>query len=298
MQTSSKNAIALLITLFFLMAITVSLGLGLKYLNTAKADISKENFLLQTNVILDDVLTFLEKSPELELIKNDKSGEAYDIFLAQSEFIPFEAAGVKLAISIKSARTKINLNQLLNAKADDNTTQYKLLEHFKTFLGAYNVNPIYVELLKDSVSKYDINYYPATDILDAKPDIYREYIASYEHLDEISEHYKNTYYENSLEQLELKDLFYVASPSKNYCIDSFYISNWAKHLLEGVEIEAAEDFIVDTNTSRFSDLYCKDEKERRVVEVELEVMQGSNTADIKFEYNIEKSKGYNFSYEI
>lgn len=298
MKRSCKNAIALLITLFFLMAITVSLGLGFKYLNNAKSDMSKENFLLQTNVILDDVLAFLENSPELKLIKQDKSGEAYDIFLAQSEFIPFEAAGVKLAISIKSARRKINLNQLLELKAQAGQPEPKLLQQFRVFLSGYNVNPVYVNLLKDSASKYDINYYPTTDILDAKPDTYREYIASYEHLQEINEHYKNTYYENSLEQIDFKDLFYIANPSKDYCLDSYYVSDWTKHMLEGVKVDAAENFIVDTNASFFSDLYCKDQKSRRVVEVDLEVIQGENSANINFEYNIEQSKGYNFSYEI
>jgi len=298
MRRCSKNAIALLITLFFLMAITISLGLGLKYINNARTDISKENFLLQTNVILDDVLTFLKNSPELKLIKNDKSGEAYDIFLAQSEFIPFEAAGVKLAISIKSARRKINLNKLLELNAQIGQPEPKLLEQFRTFLSGYNVNPIYVELLKDSVSKYNINYYPTTDILDAKPDIYRQYVTSYDHLKEINEHYTNTYYENSLDQIDFEDLFYIANPSRAYCIDSYYVSSWAKHFLEGVDIDATDDFVVDANASEFSALYCKDQNSRRVVEVELEVLQGANTANINFEYNIEQSKGYNFSYEI
>ncbi len=298
MKRCSKNAIALLITLFFLMAITISLGLGLKYLNDAKTDISKENFLLQTNVILDDVLTFLEKSPELKLIKQDKSGEAYDIFLAQSEFIPFEAAGVRLAISIKSARRKINLNQLLELKVEEGKAEPKLLQQFRTFLSGYNVNPIYINLLKDSVSKYDINYYPTTDILDAKPDTFRDYIASFDHLKEVNQHYKNTYYENSLDQIDFKELFYIANPAKDYCLDSYYVSDWTKHMLEGVEVDAADDFIVDVNASGFSDLYCKDQKSRRVVEVDLEVFQGKNSANINFEYDIEQSKGYNFSYEI
>jgi len=297
----SKKGIALLVTLFFLMAIIISIGVGLKYVNSAKSSIKDENFLLQTNVILDDVLTFLKESPELEMIVKDETGDALDIFLAQSEFIPFELSDIKVALSIKSARRKINLNELLDSNGTNGQDSMQM-QHFKSFLSSYNVNPSYIDMLRDSVSKYDINYYPSTDILDAKPDTFRDYISSYKHLQEINDFYTNSYYENSLSVIDFKDLFYFGrenKQTKEYCIDSYYISSWAKHMLEGVNIDEAENIVVDVNASTFKDLYCKANDEKRyVLDIELEIIRDEKTANISFEYDIKQTKGYNFSYEI
>ncbi|MCW8838393.1 MAG: hypothetical protein OQK11_06805 [Thiovulaceae bacterium] len=301
MRINSKNGIALLITLFFIMAITISIGIGFKYVNEAKSSIKDENFLLQTNIIIDDVLILLKDSKELQLIKDDTTGEIFDIFLAQSEFIPFEVSDIKVAISIKSARRKINLKNLLDLNTTgQNNVEDPLIQQFKSFLTSYNVNLSYFDMLKDAVSKN--NDYPITDFIDAKPDIFREYISSYGHLNEINEHYKNTYYENSLVKIDFKDLFYVGrenNTSNSYCIDSYYITNTAKVMLEGVNVDEAENFVVDTNKSAFDYLYCSvNDDKRYVIDVELEIIQGQKTANISFEYDIKQTKGYNFSYEI
>ncbi|QFR48372.1 hypothetical protein FJR48_00975 [Sulfurimonas lithotrophica] len=306
-----KKGIALLITLFFIMAITISIGIGFKYVNEAKATIKDENFLLQTNIIIDDVLTFLKNSQELKLIKDDDSGEAFDIFLAQSEFIPFEIEDIKVVISIKSARRKVNLNDLLELEVVDNQEEPKQLQQFKSFLSGYNVNLSYVDMLRDSVSKYDINYAPSTGILEAKPDIFRDYIASYEHLDEINEYYKNTYYENYLSAINFKDIFYVGktgskdnnTTQSDYCIDNLYMTAWTRHMLEGITLEAAQEYIPeDANDSNLSEIQgfklCDSTESRMFLDVGLEIIQGKKTANISFEYDIKQTKGYNFSYEI
>jgi hypothetical protein len=284
-----RNAIALLVTLFFLMAITVSIGIGLKYINGAKSTIEDENFLLQTNVILEDVLTYLKNSQELQMIKKDDTGDAFDIFLAQSEFIPLEVSGIKVGISIHSARRKINLNDLI--KSNDQVQ----IDRFRSFLSSYNVNPAYIDILKDATSKDNNNL--ISGFIDENPQIFREYISSYEHLDVINEFYTNTYYDNSLSSIDFKDLFYI-SEAKSYCIDQNYATEWTKHMLEGIALEDAEDFLVDVNQSNFSSMYCTSNDNRYIIDVNLEIIQGSKTANISFEYNINRAKGYNFSYEI
>jgi hypothetical protein len=305
MRLMYKNAIALLITLFFLMAITISIGVGFKHVNEAKSSIRDENFLLQTNIILDDVLTFLKDSPELKFITEDETGTAFDIFLSQSEFIPFDISDIKIGISIKSARRKINLNDLLKLSASDTQEEPRQLELLKSFLSGYNVNLIYVDILKDSVSKYKLDYFPTTDILDAKPDIFRDYIASHEHLQEINEYYKNSYYENSLSKIDFENLFYIKkidTNSSSYCIDSMYMSAWTRHMLTGMSIEEAQDYEPEysddsqaTNINGYK--LCKN-NERQYLDVELDIIHGEKTANIKFEYDILNAKGYNFIYEI
>jgi hypothetical protein len=285
----SRSAIALLITLFFLMAITISIGVGLKYINTAKGSISDENFLLQTSVIIDDVLTFLKESPELKMVK--ENDELFDVFLMQSEFIPLDIAGLKVGVSIKSARSKVNINTMLK---DANLT-----EHFRTYISGYNINPAYVDMLEDSVSTLkDLEYYQKTSFLNEKPEIFREHIASYAHLQEINEFYKKTYFDNALANIDFKDLFYVQRTNTSYCIDSYYVTDSTKEMLEGINKDDAQNFVVDMNTSLFKDYYCSDDKNRKFLDINIEIIQNEKTANISFEYDIQQAKGYNFSYEI
>jgi hypothetical protein len=298
-----KKGIALLITLFFLMAITISIGVGFKHVNEAKSSIRGENFLLQTSIVLDDVLTFLKDSPELEMIKKDKSGTAFDVFLSQSEFIPFELSGMKVGISIKSARSKINLNNLLDEKQKQDGQDTQKMAMFKSFLSQNNVNLSYVGMLQDSVSKHDINYNPATGILDAKPGIFRDYITSIKHLQEINEYYKNTYYENSLSKIDFTELFYFDKSDQKYCIDYFYMTAMTKSMIFNMSLEDAKNYELNfmDEQKQQEDIYgfklCKKE-DRQFINVQLEIIQGEKTANISFEYDIQQAKGYNFSYEI
>ncbi len=287
---ANKKGIALLITLFFLMAITISIGIGFKYVNEAKSSIKDENFLLQSNIILDDVLTLLENTPELKMIQ--QNDEMFDMFLAQSEMIPFEASGVKVLISIKSARTKVNLNNLLRSSDSQ-------LERFREFLNSYNVNTSYIDILKDSVNQNDP---PISKIADEKPDMFRDHIASYKQLKEINEFYTNNYYDNSLSQIDFKELFYYGdnnATNKSYCIDNYYMTPWVRHMVSGISLEDAEEFFAEgSDATDINGFKLCSGKDRMYLDVDLEIIKDDNKANISFEYDIKQTKGYNFSYEI
>lgn len=286
MKTVSKKGIALLMTLFFLMAITVSIGIGFKYLNEAKASIKDENFLLQTNIILDDVLNLLQT----QLKDMTKDDEVFDIFLAQSEFIPIEIEDIKALISIKSARRKVNINNLLTASGQQ-------MDRFREFLISYNVNLNYVDMLKDCAG---INNPPISAIIDEKPNMFREYISSYKQLEEINEFYTNIYYDNSLSKIDFNDLFYFENNNSATCIDHMHMTAWSRHMVEEISIEDIDDDFVpiDSNESKINGFELCKSSNRRYLDVNLDISQGKNRAKIAFEYDIDGEKGYNFSYEI
>ena len=282
------------------MAITISIGVGLKQVNNAKSSIKDENFLLQTNIIVDDVLTLLEKMPEMELLQKDESGDALEIFLSQSEFIPFEASGIQVGISIKSARSKVSINHLLSLQASGTAEEPLALQTFKSFLAQYNVGSSYFDMLLDSVSEHNITYNALSDIIDAKPDIYRDNITSIQHLEEINNYYRDSNYDNALASIDFEDLFYFGDQNtSNYCIDNNHMSPWTRHMLQEMSVQEAEDYYPESNAIIILGFnICKDAKNKKFLEVELEIIQDEKTANIRFEYNIKQTKGYNFSYEI
>ena len=90
MMHSKHGAIALMITLFFIIAISVSLGIALKQVKGVSTEVSKEKFAMQSSIIIDDVLELLKKSPELQAI--DSQGALF-AFLSQSSFIHWRVVG-------------------------------------------------------------------------------------------------------------------------------------------------------------------------------------------------------------
>ena len=121
----NKRAIALLITVFFIMLITMSVGVGLKYINSGSKSMQSEQFTLQSSMIINDVLQLLQTSEELSQID---SSDGLAMFLAESSFIPFESNGVSVVIQISSARAKINPNTLSTKPRLDAFKNYLMLK--------------------------------------------------------------------------------------------------------------------------------------------------------------------------
>ncbi len=301
MYNRSKKGIALLITLFFIMAITISIGVGLKQLKDASKSIEGENFLLQSNMILDDVLRILKNDKNLQEIAKDESGEAFSIFLSQASFIPFESSGIKVIMELKSARSKFNINAI-------NTQNIFFL---KQYVGRYMVSGDYIDILQDFThgngnNQEQISY--NSDIFYTKPELFRAYIVSKKHLDEINEFYTMTYHDNSLKNIQFKNIFYYSNDA-DYKIDLNHATPdvWemmlgcdklrAKELSSGV-YEKLDDIVLNNDEKSIVSTKFKTSFFEPYLDVSVEIIQNSQSAKISFEYNMKTKKGYNFVYEI
>jgi len=295
---SFKPAIALLLTVFFVMLITLSLGIGLKYVNDSRANVNRENFMLQSSIVLDDFLKILKNSPDLKQVKDPLS---MGVFLAQSSFIPFESQGLKILIEISSARSKINPN-VLKKEARMNA--------FKDFLLSRLVNIEYADVLGDVVGVFKDETQYHTDIFIQNPYLFRGYVASDEHLKEIGEIYKQKFRDNSLDNIDLQKLFYTSSDT-NATVDLNYATPLTWQLLIGCD----EDRAIELNLNGAgaylaqTDIYLSTtEKEMLkrfqtklympIVDVKISINKKDANALIRFEYNIQTNKGSNFVFKI
>ncbi|QOY53914.1 hypothetical protein HUE87_08400 [Candidatus Sulfurimonas marisnigri] len=306
-MSTCRKAIALITTLFFIMAITVSIGVGLKYVNEASIEVNSENFMIQTSVIIDDVLTMLKNSKELESIVGEKSQEALFTFLSQSSFIPFESSGLKINLEFSSARSRFNPNTL----ADGNSTQVDSprVQALREYMSENMVDNIYVDILLDSMSgvKEDFSY--NTEIFNEKPYLFRDYIASSKHLDELNSFYMQAIQENSLKNINFENLFYFSS-DRSTIIDLNYATADVWELMLGCTKERAKTIAVDRGYwNKIEDIDLQeDEKEmlerfnpsyfEPYIDVRVEILQNNKRANIRFEYNIKTKKGSNFNYDI
>jgi len=291
-----RSAIALLITLMFIMAITVSIGVGLKYVNDASKEIEGENFMLQSSVIVEDVLSILKNHPDLQEIKDQ---EALFTFLAQTSYIPFESSGVRVLLKFSSARAKFNINTL-NAQ---NRSSFDL------YLSNKMINIVYTDILLDSIGgiKEDFSY--NTQIFNDKPFLFRDYIASQEHLDEINTYFMQNYHENINNNIDFENLLYF-SDDKNTSIDANHATKEVWQLLLGTDELRGEELMLNAgaytdkeslNLSPEEDLSFSKFKVgffEPFIDVKVKIMQNDKTSNIRFEYDILNKKGSNFSYDI
>ncbi|MBT5935862.1 hypothetical protein [Sulfurimonas sp.] len=295
----SKNAIALLITVMFVIVITVAIGFGLKQVNSAAKIIKDENFMYQSSVIVEDVLNILKNSADIARAADSNSSDELFILLSSASFIPFESSGVEIILKLHSARAKFNPAQL-----DANTSQA-----FVNYLTNNMINSQYLDILLDNVSgiKEDNSYNSA--IFEENPYLFRDYIASAKHLQIINDFYSQEYNDNSLEKINLKNLFYFTQ-DKNISIDLNYATTEVWELLLGTTKERAEFLSINAGTYTDDDSLNLDTNELEKLHkfktsffepfllVEIEIRQNNSISNIQFEYDIKNKKGSNFVYEI
>jgi hypothetical protein len=286
------------------MAISVSIGIGLKYVNDASAEVENENFLFQSRVVTDDIINLLKNSQEIEALAKDDSVEGLFIFLSQSSFIPFEIADLKISIEISSARAKFNPNTLSDG---NNTIEVKKVDALKEYISRYRINHTYVDILLDNMNPGNTSY--NSRIFDENPYLFREYIASDTHLEDINDFYTQTYYDNNLKNIDLEKLFYV-SPDRHTRIDLNYATPEVWEMILGVDRPRAEQLSLGGGSYFDLESLALDEDEIKSLsrfevsyfepslDIRLHISKDDKNADIRFEYDIKNKKGLNFSYAI
>ncbi len=306
MQLKQKNAIALLITLLFIIAITASIGIGLKQVNKASKEIEKEKFMIQANVTIEDVLKILQNSPELDMIVEEKSAISLFTFLSQTSFLPFESSGAQIILEINSARSKFNPNLILESNS---TINEPINQSLREYLSNNNINLALVDIMIDVMGgiKEDLVY--NSDIFYEKPELYRDRLASKEHFREIQDFYESSYHENSLKNINFNNLF-LYSNTKDMKIDLNYATAEVWELILGIDKLRAQEILQGAIPyEKLEDLGLQDDEKEKLnrfktsffepyLDIKIEVIQDDKIAKIRFEYDLVNKKGTNFSYDI
>jgi hypothetical protein len=298
----TRGAIALMITLFFIMALSITIGLGLKYVKEGAQTVNEQSFMIQTRSVLDDFLTMLKTSPQ---IKEINSADTLSVFLSEAGFIPLSNNDITVIIKIHSARDKLN-PKILN-------TQVKR-DAFLSFLSANGVNTEYLNILDDMMGgiKEDGSY--KTDIFSQRPYLFRDYIASDAELDIASRFYEKNFHEDSIKKITPHKLFYTGSEnnSTRYKMDLNHIEPVCWEVILGCDKSRAE--MLSNNAGFYNnanDLHLSEDENLSLarfhqnisyyepyIGIEITIMKENEKAVISFEYNLESKKGSNFVFEV
>jgi len=302
---SHKNAIALLITVMFVIVISVAIGLGLKQINNASKSVQEEKFSYQISLLLEDVLHMLQNSNDLKQIADtNNSIDDFSLFLMQTQMIPFSTKGIDVLIKVQSARRTFNVSDMNDSRRADYLVEY---------LNKYGINSDYVTMLFDIISgiKEDGNY--NTTLFEQYPSLFRSYLASYQHLEVLNRFYEKEMNDNSLKNVDFTQLFYCKGRDTNathYKIDLNYATPEVWEMMLGCSQEKAKLLAEhDDLYEKKADLHLEPQELSRLqaykysffepyLDVEVRFLHNESEAKISFEYDIREKKGYNFVYEI
>ena len=302
LHRSSRRGIALLITLMFVMVISVAIGYNLMQVKNASHIVQKEKILYQNSMILEDVLKILKNSQELQSVLDDNTSENLYLFLSSSKLIPLELPSMHVDISITSARAKLNINAL--SKKNE--------PYFREFFANMMIRNSYIDILKDCMSKFqaknEYNNYNSV-IFDENPYLFRKYIASKRELDIINNFYLKEYNDENIKAVDFSKLFRF-SADENEKVDLNYASPEVLMLILGTTKERADAiYALPKPFSSLNELQLNDNEKRTLskfntsffepyVHITIEIQKAKANSTISFDYDIKEKKGSNFVVDI
>ncbi len=296
---TSRNAIALLITVMFVAVISIAIGYALKQINKATKYVEKENMMYQNFIFVDDILNLLNSTTELQNIVKNAAPEDLFNFLNSSGLITFEYEGVRLVVHITSARSTFNINSLTKAQ------ESYLYEYFSR----YNVRGEYIDILKDSISGIKEDNYYHTSLFDEQPELFRNYIASTKHLKKLNDFYKKEYRDDTIDAVNFDQLFSF-SQDTNASVDLNYATPEVWELITGMSRSQAELLSSGENLYKsLEDLSLTENQLQKLQNfhysffepyllIKMDIIKDNFISHISFEYDIKLKRGYNFVYEI
>ena len=286
-----RKAIALLVTLFFIIAITVSVGISLTQLQKGSLQLQEGRFLTQSSAVMEDVLTLLQNSSEIFKIEDAVS---FNIFLMSASLIPFEAGDLRVKIAMRSARDKLNINTLTGSE--------ELQDALKKYLMRYNIQDIsyLVDILLDCMGgKQDIY---RTEIFDEIPWMYRDRIVNYVHLQQLLDFYVKMRHDNSVHSVPWQEI--MSFDRKNTEIDANYARAEVWRLMLQMLVEGGL-----TEYESEADLGLSAEELQQlapfglayylpIIYVDVMIEENDKKARIVIKYDIASKKAQEFNYDI
>ena len=292
-------AIALLITLFFVISITAAVGVSMIQLRLSAEQVREGKCLIQSSMILDDLLKLLKNSPILEKIED---ADGMRNFLENTSIIPVVLENLNVKINIHSAMGRFNINTLSSSKPFQEALSVYMLE--------YDIGDVeyFQDLLIDSMSGKQPQY--RTDIFDTMPWLYRERIVSMTHLEQIIDYYVMTRHDDSVRKIHWDELVRFGAHADQK-IDANYITPQMWRLLlpelrEDISTDLASKDIVYYGSG---DLGLSDEDIEHLkkfnlsyyvprIEVEVDVSRNDQNVHVAFGYDLKTKKGGNFDYGL
>jgi len=294
-----RSGVALLITLFFIIAITAAVGVSLMNIQKSAKALHEARFLLQSGAVIEDVLALMSEADKLGSVSD---ADTLELFLLTAGFIPLELKELLVKIEITSTMGRININTLAETPA--------FQEAMRVYLARFNVQDAYYmnDLLVDCMGGYKDVY--KTNIFDELPELYRDRIVSKRHFNKILDFYIRERHDHSVKKIPW-DALIRFDDSNATALDANYIEPalWQLFLPQIQEEQAVALADNDVLFSSLQDLDITTEERQSLspfhigfftptVHLDIEIMENNSTAHVAFDYDMSTKKGKHFEFGI
>ena len=301
-----RSGVALLITLVIVILMTMVIGWSMHTLNGAKDTVEKERMIIQSALMVEDVLTMLKTSPEINAVVDENTSAALYGLLSSASMLPFESQGYRVLISLKSARGKLNINTFAkNASARDRQKQ----ERLSSFLTQHELSDDLFYYILDAMGgiKEDGSY--KSDLFFDDPTLYRDAIVSAKQMERILLDYEKKSGIEPFSKLHFDKIFLYDADTTTK-LDLNYATPEVWEFVTGVDREAAESLAKNGGSyQKLEDLGLGDDEKyllslfnysffEPIILVHIDIIKDHVESNIEFEYDLRKKKAKRFVYEV
>jgi hypothetical protein len=290
-----KKGVALLSTIMFIVAILGFVTLNTKLFKKATGNIDEIQFMIQSGIIVDDIIALFKKTPMLKKVKNSQSLKMLlDLFIG----IPFALEDYSVNIALSNTKNaKFNINNL-----DENSSA--IIEDI--FIQKELSAPIYlIDIIKDILKTVSDTTYYNTEWFDENPFAHHGNIINKEHLSKIIDFYKKKHYDTAVNLAFFDTILKYENNGNSRTLDINAMSKeqWSLFVPNCGYFE--EDYIeniTDLNNRcgvetglilkklGFTSFFIP------VVEVKIDISKENQNAHIVFDYNTNNAKVSNFEF--
>lgn len=298
----SRKAVALLITLAFVTAITGLIGIMAGIFENALFDVSKKKLIVQSNVLFKDIKQILKDN-----VSDINGSEELDFLLS----FPLEASDdendVSVAATFSSGSSVVNINKMIDVNQTVNQDYVDSLNFAFVEYGVID-RPFFIDIILDSIDADKEERSFGSEIALEERFFRNGRIENYEHFQKIIDYYKAKREDISVEKIPWKEIigFDNEKIDFNYAsVDAlwFILRKYDKSFLKKIYEDKIEPY--DSFDKLFFDE--DDKKKLQAFKVEFfspEVIcatkfrQGKEETNMVFSYNLKTKEVSNieFSY--
>ena len=295
----NRRGVALLITLFFIIAITAAVGVSLMNLKKSGEELHEARFLLQSGAVVEDILALMKETDKLGAVSD---AGTLSVFLFSAGFIPLELKELLVKIEITSAMGHVNINTLA-ASAEFQKALIEYMVRFNVQDASY-----LSDLLIDCMGGYKEVY--KTNIFDEMPELYRERIVSKRHFKKVIDFYVRERHDNAVNKLPWDEL--IRFDDNNItAVDANYVTPalWQMYIRDLQEERALELASGEGMYNSLDDIDLSPEEKMELekfnlsffqptVRMDIEILENNSSAHIAFDYDLSSKKGKHFEFGI
>ncbi len=302
-----RKAVALLVTLFFVMTISAVIAYLLHTLDSAKQSVRNQELMIQSMISVDDIEKIFQNNPQIDNLVEQKSQDALYLLIAQMQNLSLFLNGMHFTLTLQSARSTFNVHHLITSKKEPVMQRIYAL---KRFLVTNDIaDEVFVDILVDALigKKLDQSYY--SELFFDKPLFFQEGLVSYGQFLVLLDYYATKYHDRRVYAFEWQKLFNFSTSQKN-SVDLNYATAFVWQLFLGCSKERGVELATQEIIAKSLDDFGLTHEEKKaikvfdynffmpVVTVEIAIIKNRKGSHIKFEYDLAQKKAGSFEVEL